>query len=894
MKFHRVLKRYTNQGGILHMAYQPKSYKKFVATAATATLVAAALVPVASAASFTDVNSNYKVAVDYLVTKEIAKGTSDTTFGTTASITRGDAAVMIANALDLNTATAPDAGFKDLSTRVAGAVNALAAAKIIGGKSATKFAPDDKITRQEMAKVVSLAYKLDNAGTNNKFVDVNSNWDAYVNSLVKHEVTLGKTPTLFGATQNVTRGEFALFVYRSETLVPATPEVVSVSAINGIQVEVKFNRAVDVASAETLVNYRISNVTGVAQAVNPASAEVLADGKTVLLTLSAAATSKTTFTLAVSDVNIAGSAVTEFPLFTQVVVVDDSTAPVIDSVVSKTNSSTAQSATVYFTEPVTGGAFKINGTTVAYVMAPDGMSATLNGLSLDSSATHTLQVINLTDAAGNINDTATKTFTVTKDVAAPTFALSTESDGKIVLTFDKAVDASTVSAGSLVLKDEALNTEAGYTVNVPAGYSNKRVEISLDPTVTYVSKTTRNFTILASDSIKDTLGNKLVAAQRTVSITKDVVAPVLNSVQYVKDASGAVKFVDFNFSEKVLETAVYGVTAKNTVTGANVDLFGSVGAGTVAVQSNGTTLRVNAAGADVIKSGKLEIATPAGFATDTALTPNNSVVTKTVVDFGTASATSLKVATVAPAGVNQYAVTFDGTVTYASATNPANYTINGVALPANTTIVYDTTGLDDVTITLPAGFVAADDAGAVLRVQNVENSSGVKVSANTNVVTVDDNTGPLFAQAKSAINGNGSFSLGFSEAVNTIGALTDLVFNVNGSNVTIGGATANVAGAAGTGSDAGKYVFTFTTDATTVADASLKYYEYFDVNGNDTYEVGVDITVANSTTALTGKTLNLNTMSGFKVSTIATPTVITDTNAPAANLIKGSQTLTIK
>ena len=36
------------------MANQPKKYKKFVATAATATLVASAIVPVASAA-FTDV-----------------------------------------------------------------------------------------------------------------------------------------------------------------------------------------------------------------------------------------------------------------------------------------------------------------------------------------------------------------------------------------------------------------------------------------------------------------------------------------------------------------------------------------------------------------------------------------------------------------------------------------------------------------------------------------------------------------------------------------------------------------------------------------------------------------------------------------------------------------------
>jgi hypothetical protein len=57
------------------MAYQPKSYKKFVATAATATLVASAVAPVAFAAKpaseFTDVAPQYKEAVDYLIDNTI-------------------------------------------------------------------------------------------------------------------------------------------------------------------------------------------------------------------------------------------------------------------------------------------------------------------------------------------------------------------------------------------------------------------------------------------------------------------------------------------------------------------------------------------------------------------------------------------------------------------------------------------------------------------------------------------------------------------------------------------------------------------------------------------------------------------------------------------------------
>ena len=44
------------------MTYQKKSYKKFVATAASATLVASAIVPVVSAASFPDVEEKHEFA----------------------------------------------------------------------------------------------------------------------------------------------------------------------------------------------------------------------------------------------------------------------------------------------------------------------------------------------------------------------------------------------------------------------------------------------------------------------------------------------------------------------------------------------------------------------------------------------------------------------------------------------------------------------------------------------------------------------------------------------------------------------------------------------------------------------------------------------------------------
>lgn len=214
--------------------------------------MASAVVPVASAApvdSFKDVSKTYTEAVNYLIDNGIAKGTSDTTFGTTSNISRGDAAVMIANALKLDTANAKDAGFQDLNTRVEGAVNAIVEAKIASGKTSTKFDPAAYITRQEMAKMLANAYTLTSTSKAD-FKDVNANWIDYVSALKEAGITLGTSETTFSPTNNLTRGEFALFVFRAETnpptpIEPGVVAIESVKATNAKTLTVTFNSAVD-------------------------------------------------------------------------------------------------------------------------------------------------------------------------------------------------------------------------------------------------------------------------------------------------------------------------------------------------------------------------------------------------------------------------------------------------------------------------------------------------------------------------------------------------------------------------------------------------------------------------------------------------------------------------
>jgi trimeric autotransporter adhesin len=247
------------------MAYQPKSYRKFVATTATAAMVASAVAPVVSAASFTDVAPQYKDAVDYLVSTGATNGKTETTFGVYDEITRLDAAVILAKVLKLDVDNAKDAGFTDVPKDRAKYVNALVEAGVLNGKAPGKFGAYDKLTRVEMAKIIANAYKLKADDVELPFTDVNDTWAPYVKALYKYGVTKGKTETSFGAYVNITRGEFALFVYRAKD-VNVAPQVVEVSAIGAKKLEVKFNKAVDDTKAQFevkkgTINVNIASVT---------------------------------------------------------------------------------------------------------------------------------------------------------------------------------------------------------------------------------------------------------------------------------------------------------------------------------------------------------------------------------------------------------------------------------------------------------------------------------------------------------------------------------------------------------------------------------------------------------------------------------------------------------
>lgn len=193
------------------------TYKFF--TVATAVTVAAVSVSApASAASsypFTDVGANYDEAVSFLYENDIINGISSTKFGTQQQLTRGDAAVILANTLWLDTESAPDAGFKDLNKRVKGSVNALAEAGIVAGVTETEFRPNDTLSRGAMAKFLVLGFELQDYETETPFTDVGGVFAPYIEAIYGAEITSGKTPTSYGTHLNITRGEFSNLLYKA-------------------------------------------------------------------------------------------------------------------------------------------------------------------------------------------------------------------------------------------------------------------------------------------------------------------------------------------------------------------------------------------------------------------------------------------------------------------------------------------------------------------------------------------------------------------------------------------------------------------------------------------------------------------------------------------------------
>ncbi|MEK4146210.1 S-layer homology domain-containing protein [Robertmurraya sp. FSL W8-0741] len=228
--------------------------KKFAKNRSGRVLIASAIaagflimgVQSASAQPFTDVSAKYAEAVGFL-TENGAQGLTERTFGVNEEIKRVDAAVLIANTLQLDTDKAPESGFTDVPKRAQGAVNALKAQGITSGKTNTSFGSANSITRGELALWLQRGFQL-TGKESEQFTDVSPRYKTAVSALLENRITNGISNHQFGTNKPIKRGDFSILAYKSFIANQYSKvQPLELKSINGTTVQVKIKGKLTIA-----------------------------------------------------------------------------------------------------------------------------------------------------------------------------------------------------------------------------------------------------------------------------------------------------------------------------------------------------------------------------------------------------------------------------------------------------------------------------------------------------------------------------------------------------------------------------------------------------------------------------------------------------------------------
>lgn len=757
-----------------------KNYRKFMATGVTAAVVASAVAPVASAATFTDVPAGawYKGAVDYVAGKGYMTGTTTTTFAPTKDITRAEAATLFANKLDLYKA-GQVAGYSDVKSGAwyHNAVAAVKEGKIMGSTGGDMFSPDRLLTRGEVAALIVRAYGFEGTGKSTSFTDIsNSIFKNDIATLVELGIADGVTGTTFAPNKAVSRAEMAAFIQKADEAANAAPAVRSVSSINATQVEVKFTQAVSKASLFTngvsgafKATVNLTTLTADNVPSGSLTGKLSADGKTLTIT-SANPLSKRYDVLINGVKTVAGSDVVKFSEVISIAA--DTTAP---TVVSTTKNS-AGSFTVKFSEPI-----KSLGS-VSYKLS-DGSFVAVDGNGVSNDFTTGAQEV---------------TFTVGTDVAAGKELIVTfigaQDQASNLLTPNPATVSFVKGAKDGVAATVTSVSQTGattFTVKISEQLLNKPV-VSLNGTPV----ATANIVADANDatlyhvtapSVLDGLYNLSVTAltdlsgetgtnySKVVSFTKDTVAPKLVSTAVVSDSTTYKQYLELTFDKNVVVSSSatvdgLGSYVKDYITHAvtSTDLLAT--AVSYKDVNNKKVIRVEldsflGTTFDVENAVYSLDLTLAGVTSEASVPFTNGSVTFTRGKDGVAPNTAVVAVTNVAQGSdnNKVNVTFDKAVDGASATNVNNYKIDG-AIVESVTLLPASGGTQVAVLNLKA------DSNAFTGTRNI-NISGVKalgsskemVAYHTNTVTLKENVAAVVTSAK--LTSTSEITLTFSELV---------------------------------------------------------------------------------------------------------------------------------
>lgn len=911
------------------------SYKKFIATSATATLVATAVAPAGLAAEkFPDVKKDtpYYEPIHALAEMGVIEGYTDGTFKIRDKVTRAEASRMLSVIRGFK--ATKEAKFPDVKQDVwySDGINALYSQGLIDGYPDGTFKPNEQMSRAQFARLVVEAYELPIVeDVKLPFTDVKEDvwYTKYIKTLYHYGFIKGIDEKTFAPNASIDRGDFAILLHKVETnyrdiVEPVDPDidpkVEDVSAINAKQVKVEFSQPFGLNGTET-DSYLVRDTT--TGAANDVKAVTKVDEKTVILTLTDAYRVSTDVAVTVDNVYVAGSIKDKFPKFSTVVNVHDTVAPEIVSVTANTTSTNAaEEVIVTFSEPIKANeaTFRINNKTVTATEL--GNTETVYKISNQNLAvgkSHELEVLNVEDYAENKVASLTKTFAVEKDNEAAKGQVTPMSDNKILVKFDKPIVKTSLDNVKFFTFDA---TTGGFTTSTPATVeqydkAGKEWLFTLTSANTFynANKKTEEILVRANKGVIDTSGNLTTPFETKLTLTQDVTGPSLQEVDVEKNSKGEVTKLYFTYDELLAanddglltkigagpNVAVADVnnyfTLVNNENNKEVsftDIFDTPKSIKLASDGRTVIIEVDSA-AKAVTSGNYKVTSEKGFVTDTAATPNESQEVTKVLNIGKAEKVVKATPSVAN-GTNDITVDFDQEVTAESAKNPANYKIDGKALPADTKIVVESP--KQVKFTLPDGFIQKDTVAAKITISNIKPvDSTYKFENYVGTIDVLDNTAPV---AIGSLLKTGEIFITFSE--NVANLTTDDFAKVKINGLELNSNVFNVDEATTAEGDA---AIKITVDAAVEVALNGFSYLYIDVDNDNELDFDKDIVLAkvsgdtapdawysDGATKTTLKPADLNKVDSVVVVT-ADPTSTTD-KSTLQNKLEAGATITIK
>ncbi|WP_052245855.1 S-layer homology domain-containing protein [Sporosarcina sp. ZBG7A] len=178
-----------------------------------------AVQPVAAATtSFPDVpeSNRFHDEIQYLVNKEIISGYSNGKFQPKRNVTRAEAAIMIGRMLGYD--GKPRATqFTDVTAQngASGYISEAAVYKVISGYPDRTFRPNEYISRGDMAIILARAFDIE-TGSVRKFKDVSEQMKAYssIKGIAGNFITTGYSDGTFRPASKVSREQFSAFLAR--------------------------------------------------------------------------------------------------------------------------------------------------------------------------------------------------------------------------------------------------------------------------------------------------------------------------------------------------------------------------------------------------------------------------------------------------------------------------------------------------------------------------------------------------------------------------------------------------------------------------------------------------------------------------------------------------------